>query len=42
MNTQGSYFSYMLDEFKNIYQQTTYQNKGNYLDVSVIHFKRVS
>jgi len=32
MNTQDSYFSYLLDEFKSIFQQTTYQNRGNHLD----------
>jgi len=27
MNTRGSYFPYLLNEFKSIYQQTTYQNR---------------
>jgi len=32
----------MLEEFKSTYQQTTYQNRENYLDVTVIHFKITS
>jgi len=42
MNTGGSYFQYLLHEFKSLSQQTTSQNWENYLDVDVIHFKRVS
>jgi len=32
MNTRDSYFPYKLEEFKSIYQQTTYQNRRNHLD----------
>jgi len=33
------YFPYLLDELKNTYQQTIYQNRRNHLDAVVIHLK---